>query len=132
VTGQLTGQPKRNPDTPEARPCAYQVIPAGYDDFANVDKSMWAVYVVDGGSEHGWSIRRGGVTSPVVLDGAFEWEFEGSPSSRTEDHLSTHRWPLDEALKRAMHTVDSVVLNGMTAAEASFRVKRRLEDARPS
>lgn len=133
MTVELVGVPQGSPATPEARPTAYKVVPAGYDDFVHVDKALWNVYVVDGGSEHGWSIRRGGITSPVVLRADFEWDFEPSPSSRTEKYLREHRWPPEEALERAMIAVRSVVLNGRTAAQASANVAARLagEERKP-
>ena len=109
---------------------AYVVRPTGYDEMVHADRDSWCLYVVDGGSEYGWAIRRGGITSPVEYGPNGDVDFAPIPSSRTKKYLKAHRWPLDKALDLARAHVDSIVLNGCTAQEASDSVAARLAATR--
>jgi hypothetical protein len=99
------------------RASQYTVVPTGYDDFTFVDKHSWVLTVVDGGSDYGWAVRRGA----SCLSRSGEWAYEPSPSSRTDEWLAEHRFPLGGAIERALAVVDGLRLAGMTAAEADAK-----------
>jgi hypothetical protein len=45
------------------------------------------------------------------------WEWEPQPSSREDDWLATHRFPLDEALRLAREAAPHLTVNGYTLAD---------------
>lgn len=99
---------------------SYIVRPSGYDDLVHSDKDSWCLRVVNG-QAWGWVIRRGwGDTFALNRKG--EWIAEDRGSGRNKPR----RYPLDEALRLALAHVDTLKLNGCTAAEASTSVAARL------
>ena len=108
-------------DNPRVQPDSYVVYPEGYDDFVNSDKSYWCLSVVNGHA-WGWSVRRGiGMSGGPAMNRKGEWIFESRGSGRNKPR----RWTLEEALEIALAHVDTHILNGHTAAEASAWVASR-------
>ena len=107
-------------DDPRVRVDRYVVTPTGYDDMVHSDKPMWTLAVVDGG-RWGWSVRRGAVDSPFAMNRKGEWICE----SRGSGHNKHRRFSLEDALALALKHVDTHLLNGCTAAQASAWVAAR-------
>jgi len=106
---------------PRVQVDSYVVYPTGYDDFVHSDKDAWCLTVTNGHA-WGWSIRRGiGMSSAAAMNRNGEWIFESRGSGRNKPR----RYPLDEALRIALQHIDTIKLNGYTAAEASAEIARR-------
>ena len=50
-----------------------------------------------------------------------EWDFEPSPSSRTDEWLATHRFTEEEALRLAREQAPNITVNGLTPADVIAR-----------
>lgn len=94
---------------PTVRPVTYIVEPTGYDDFPNLDKEDWCLYVTFDG-DRGWSVHRGTPTSEHVLTPEGTWRL---------NIRRFWRYPLHQALALAARHVDTLPLRGLTAAEAA-------------
>lgn len=99
----------------------YRVYPTGYDEATFSDKSTWTITVAERDTGR-WAVK--GMFGVLNADG--EWEYEPSPSNREDDFLARCRFTEEEALRRALEVVDTVVINGMTIAQAEAEVKARL------
>lgn len=105
---------------PRVQPDAYIVYPTGYDDMVNSDKYHWCLHVINGHS-YGWSVRPGrGSSSAMNRKGKMIYETSGSGSNRFR------RYSLEEALGIALQYVDSYVVNGCTASQASEWVAAKI------
>lgn len=110
-------------DDPRVHTDRYLVRPSGYDDMVHSDRAFWCLSVVDG-HQWGWSVRRGSADSPYAMNRKGEWVLESRGSARNK----ARRWPLEEALGLALKHVDTLTLNGHTAAQASAEVAARLAE----
>jgi hypothetical protein len=108
-------------DDPRVTIDSYVIRPTGYDEMVHSDKDMWCLAVTNGHA-WGWSIRRAGVNSHSAMNRHGEWIYE----SRGSGHNKARRWDLNEALTIALRHVDTHMINGRTAAEASAEVAARL------
>lgn len=97
------------PDNPVATATAYTVtcLP---DDIP--DRSHWSITVEYRGSDT-WAVKRW--SDCLGRDG--EWDYEPNPSSRTDEWIAGHRFPLDETLELAKAAAPQVTVNGFTPAE---------------
>lgn len=77
------------------------------------DHSVWSVRVEATG--HGrWAVRN----ASRCLNKQGEWEYEPSPSSRTDEWLSTVRWDVaDDAISAAVAAEPNLRWNGLTPAD---------------
>lgn len=75
-------------------------------------RGLWAAY------RHGHCLGRDG-----------EWDFERTPSSRTDEWLAEYRFPLAEALRLAREELPKLRVNGMTAAEVQAWAEKRRRGA---
>ena len=108
-------------DDPRVQPDSYVVRPTCYDAMVNSDRDYWCLTVTNGHA-YGWSIRRGvGMSGGMALNRKGEWIIESRGSGRNKPR----RWPLEEALAIALQHIDTVVINGCTAQEASDYVAAR-------
>lgn len=110
-------------DDPRVHPDRYVVRPTGYDDMVHADRMYWCLSVVNG-HEWGWSVRRGPGDSHYAMNRKGEWIIESRGSARNK----ARRWPLEEALALALKYVDTVTLNGRTAAQASAEIAARIAE----
>lgn len=109
---------------PRVQPTEYVVYPTGYEGFVNSDRDAWCLTVTNGHA-WGWSVRRGrGMGGGFAMNRKCEWIYESRGSGRNKPR----RWPLREALQLALAHVDTHVLNGHTAAQASEWVAARLAE----
>lgn len=115
-------------DNDRIRVSTYTVVPTGYDQMVQADKNSWALFVVDGGSQYGWAIRRGSPATGSCMNTNGRFVPEPLPSGRSQEWLERHRWTLPEALQLALAHVDQLELNGHTAAQASRLIAGRLTD----
>jgi hypothetical protein len=100
---------------------SYVVYPTGYDDMVHADKYTWCLEVTNGHS-WGWSVRQAGYSSQRALNRKGEWIYE----SRGSGHNKARRWTAEEAIAIALKHVDTLTINGRTAAQASVYVASRL------
>lgn len=111
-------------DDPRVEPDTYVVRPTGYADFVNTDKDSWCLSVTNGHA-YGWSVRRGvGMSGGLAMNRKGEFIYESRGSGRNKPR----RWPLEEALEIALRHIDTIRLNGSTAAEASAWVAARIKE----
>jgi hypothetical protein len=90
----------------------------------NSDRDIWCL-TVQNGHAWGWSIRRGiGMSGPMAMSRQGKWIVE----SRGSGNNKPRRWPLDEALSIALKHIDSVTINGFTAADCAARWPREEAD----
>lgn len=68
-----------------------------------------------------WAIKR--LSQCLSADGA--WDYESNPSSRTDNWLATHRFPLEEALALAKEHAPKVRCNGWTVAQVLAEIAKR-------
>lgn len=102
----------------------YRVYPTGYDEATFSDKHTWSITVVERGDDS-WAVK--GNSGVLNRDG--EWEYEMSPSSRTDEFLRRCRFTREHALERALEVVDSIEVNGHTIAQADAWVAARVAEA---
>lgn len=81
---------------------------------------LWALKVEWRG-EPGWAVLGG----PYCLGTDGDWDFEPSPSSRTDEWTQAHRFDLDTALRLAREHAPKVNVNGMTPADVLAREAAR-------
>jgi len=86
------------------------------DPASAMDADTWKITVEYRGLGK-WAVLRG----PWCLGADGGWDVEPRPSSRDDDWLEAHRFPVDEALKLARHHAPKVTINGMTALEVLAR-----------
>lgn len=92
---------------------AYQVSMLPLDD---IDADVWGFRVEYAG--HGlWAVRN--LACCIGADGVRS--YESRPSSRTDEWLAAHRFPLEDALALARRHLPGLVINGMTAEEVLAR-----------
>jgi hypothetical protein len=102
---------------PTARPTRYEVGLLPEDD---INAHVFALAVEYRG--HGlWAVLR--FSQCLGTDG--EWSYESNPSSRTDNWLARHRFPLEEALALAKEHAPNVTVNGMTVADVLARKAAR-------
>lgn len=107
-------------DQPSVEVDVYIIRPSGYDDLVNSDKDMWCLHVINGHA-WGWSVRRSvGDQRALNRKGEFVYETRGQGSNRFR------RFTSDEAIALAVKFVDTMTINGCTAAQASASVAARL------
>ncbi len=68
---------------------------------------------VDRRGPNSWAVRRG--VMELNRDG--EWDFPPRNSDLTDDYLSGHRFPAEEALERAESAIPTLEVNGRTVFE---------------
>lgn len=103
-------------DDPRVHPDSYVIYPTGYDAMVHGDKFMW-VLTVNNGHKDGWYIARGfSKSTDIVMNRKGEWKWHQAMNR------SKWRYPLEDALQIALDHVDTHVLNGHTAQQASDRV----------
>lgn len=90
-------------------PCAYSVTCIAEEC---IDQDVLTIRVEYAGHDR-WAVR----LRSWCLDAAGEWDHELQPSSRTDEWLATHRFPLDDALARARAKAPGLTLNGLTVQE---------------
>lgn len=97
------------PDNPIARPTTYTVtcLPDSIPD-----RSSWNITVEWRGQDT-WAVKRW--SDCLGRDG--EWDYEPNPSSRTDEWIKDHRFPLAEALELAKRAAPDVIVNGFTPAD---------------
>lgn len=81
-----------------------------------LDAATWAITVEERGPNR-WAVLRG--SACLGADGT--WEHEPRPSSREDDWLTSHRFPLEEAQRLAAQHAAGVTINGKTAVEILAR-----------
>lgn len=98
-----------SPEFPAAEPTVYTVtcLPEEVEDAA-----VWALTVEYRGRGL-WAVKR----HSHCLSRSGEWDYEMQPSSREDEWLAEHRFPLGEALDLAKAAAPHVVVNGMTPAD---------------
>ncbi len=101
----------------DVRPSQFIVTPTGYDDMVNSDRYIWTltIDVVDSEQDR-WAVKQRGFR---LSRSTSEFDYEPLPSSRESDWIADHSFTLDEAKAAALELVDDVVVNGLTAQEAS-------------
>ncbi|WP_250029922.1 hypothetical protein [Paractinoplanes maris] len=67
-----------------------------------------------------WAVRSG----PFCFGADGEWDYEPSPSSRTDEWLDTHRFDEQAALRLAEEQAPLMTCNGISVAEALARGTR--------
>lgn len=77
---------------------------------------LWAITVEKRGRGR-WAVCR--MRECVGTDG--EWDWEASPSSRTDEWLESHRFDLATALGLAQREATEVTVNGITVADVLAR-----------
>jgi hypothetical protein len=90
-----------------------------------MDSETWKLTVEYRGRDR-WAVTRGGMRT--CLNASGEWDYEIRPSEREDDWLTTHRFPLGEALELARQHAPLVMINGMTAAEVFERHQQKHPD----
>lgn len=101
---------------PQVAVDSYVVRPACYDEMGNSDRDMFCLAVTNGHA-WGWSIRQHGFSGSRALSRKGEWIYE----SRGSGHNKARRWPLEEALTIALQHIDTLRINGSTAADCAAR-----------
>jgi hypothetical protein len=99
---------------------AYVVRPTGYDQMVNSDRDYWCLSVVNGHA-WGWRVKRHGFTGSEALNRKGQWIYEQRGSGRNKPR----RFTRDEALALALKYVDTLVMNGLTAQQASDYVEAK-------
>lgn len=113
---------------PDIRPSQYLVAPTGYDELVHTDKDAWRLTIVLVDSENDrWGVKR---FSYRLNRNTMEWSYEPIPSERTDQWREDHQFTYEEAANAALALVDDLVVNGMTAQEASDYVAARLKKER--
>ena len=107
-----------------ARPTRYEVS-VWPDEIECMDSDTWKLAVEYRG-EGKWAVSR----SRQCLGADGRWDWEPLPSSREDDWLAQHRFPLDAALDLARKHAPGVTINGMTALEVLARHRERHPDGR--
>ena len=95
----------------------YIVCVAGLPEDA---MDSWAVQVSWRGNDL-WAVKLHG-RQCLGADG--EWDWESLPSGRTDEWLATHRFTLEEALRRAREVCPTITVNGLTALDVAEKAKR--------
>lgn len=103
-------------DDPRVQPDSYVVRPSCYEQMGNSDRDAWCLSVVNGHA-WGWSVRQHGFHGSRALNRKGQWIYE----SRGSGHNKARRWPLEEALGIALQHIDSLKINGSTAADVAAR-----------
>jgi hypothetical protein len=91
-----------------ALPTTYTVSCLPEDDH---EAHAWAITVEWRGSGS-WAVKHGA----YCLGSGNTWSYEMRPSSREDDWLTTHRFPLEEALRLAKQAAPHITVNGLTPA----------------
>lgn len=81
---------------------AYRVEPSNYSDLPPSTRDQHCLFVVDGGTDHGWSIRLGAVQSPTTMNRDGEFRFDD------RSDLRRWRYPLQQAISIAERHVDNL------------------------
>jgi hypothetical protein len=93
------------------------------DGVDSINRSVWDVHVQRRSSDK-WAVVRLG----QVLNKNGRWLYDPTPSSRTEKHLASTRFPLDVALDLARKAAPHVVVNGMTPTDVLAHEARHQEE----
>lgn len=77
-----------------------------------MDGYAWDV-TVEWRSEGLWAVKH----HSYCADANGDWDYEPSPSNRTDEWKATHRFPLEEALRLAHKAAPKVCINGYYPAD---------------
>jgi hypothetical protein len=64
-----------------------------------------------------WAVMRHGEC--LNADGG--WDYEMRPSSREDEWLATHRFPMNEAIRRAREIAPTLTVNGWTVEDVKLK-----------
>lgn len=96
------------------------VVTAWPEDLADVPESVHGCVTVADRGRGMWAVLEGrGGSMCLGRDGEFDWE--PSPSNRTDEWLASHRFTLDEALALAREQALRITINGYTTQQAAGR-----------
>ncbi len=93
-----------------ASPTAYQVSCLPLSHAAAVHLSVWVKWR----GEDRWAVLNN-VGLCLGTDG--EWDYEGMPSSRSDEWIATHRFELAKALRFAREAAPHLRVNGLTVQD---------------
>jgi hypothetical protein len=68
--------------------------------------------------------------TPYCLSSNGTWDFEHTPSERTDEWIATHRFDFDAAQELAKQHARLMHVNGFTVADA-FRMQAKRKETRP-
>lgn len=101
-------------------PTQYTVCALPHDNVNFTHYAITVDRVMSRRGVSGWAVRR--LSECLGADG--EWDYEPSPSSRTDEWIATHRFDLETALDLAQKAAPRVIVNGFTVADAIERAAR--------
>lgn len=105
------------------------VLPEDFHDAYNFDVVVeYRGPMEVGGDPDRWAVMSH-IGSCLSDDGT--WDYEPSPSNRTDGWKQRHRFPLEKALELAKQAAPDVVVNGMTPAQAYARFGPGSVDGQP-
>jgi hypothetical protein len=90
----------------DIRPTTYTVTGLPEDD---VNSTIWALRIEWRGPGDCWAVLR----HSYALSHTGWWDWEPSPSNRTDEFKTTHRFTLTEAMERARAEYPKLVINGL-------------------
>jgi hypothetical protein len=70
------------------------------------------------------------IDTPYCLSSNGTWDFEHTPSERTDEWIATHRFDFDAAQELAKQHARLMHVNGFTVADA-FRMQAKRKETRP-
>lgn len=86
----------------------------------NINHSLYSVTVTWRGGDQ-YAVKR----HSQVLGADGTWEYEPSPSNRTDEWIATHRFDYDTAMRLAHEACQHVTVNGLTVADTLARAGGR-------
>lgn len=103
--------------TPSTRTTRYEIAVLPESD---INYRHYAIQVEYRGDQR-WAVLHFG--SCLGADG--EWDYEPSSTSREDDWLDTHRFPLERALQLAEQAAPDIEVNSITARDILARIAAR-------
>lgn len=82
----------------------------------NINHSIYSVTVTWRGGEQ-YAVKR--LSQVLGADGT--WDYEPSPSNRTDEWIAAHRFDYDHAMHLAHEACQHITVNGFTVADALRR-----------
>lgn len=89
----------------------YRIEPDCYDELPDHEKPGFCLYVVNGMSEYGWSVRIGATNANFVMNRHGQHRYD------SRRYIRHWRFPLEEALAIAQKHVNGTLRNRWTAQQ---------------
>ncbi|GAA3591041.1 hypothetical protein [Streptomyces osmaniensis] len=121
LTAVIERAEKEAPSVPPATVQATQYVVSCLPEGADGRHSFTLNVAYRG--EGRWAV----LDTPYCLNVDGTWDFEHTPSERTDEWIASHRFDLDTALNLARHHAARIHVNGHTVSDALAIEKKRAE-----